>query len=95
MSKKANYYIIGGQYYFYCYGSAETMTGAKRIAGKHDEYWDNWQGWHRPSIYKAEDCILADTQFHGEQMIPAEGAHPVAVYDMDHKMWYNPDAWQE
>ena len=88
--KKANYYIIGGQYYAYCYGSAETLLGAKRIAAKHDEYWDNWQGWHRPKIYRAEDCVLADTQFHGEQMIPDDGAYPVAVYDMERKTWSDP-----
>ena len=26
------------------------------VAGKNKEYWDNWQGWHTPKIYKAEDC---------------------------------------
>lgn len=82
-----NYYVIGGQYAQYCYGGAETLLGAKRLAAKHEEYWDNWQGWHRPSIYAAEDCVLADTQFGGEQMIHKREALPVAEYDMDCKRW--------
>lgn len=84
---KENFYVIGGQYYAYCYGPSETLAGAKRLAGKHDEYWDNWCGWHRPAIYKADDCVLANTQFHGEQMVPKAGASPVAFYDMAKKAW--------
>lgn len=49
MNKK--YCVIGGQYQYYYYGSAPTLIGAKRLAGKHQEYWDNWQGWHIPDIY--------------------------------------------
>lgn len=53
--KHNNYYVIGGQYECYCYGGTPTLIGAKRLANKNREYWDNWQGWHTPKIYKAED----------------------------------------
>lgn len=86
-TKNINYYIIGGQYEQYNYGGSETLRGAKQIAAKHDEYWDNWQGWHRPSIYAAKDCILANTQFFGEQMIHKPEALPVAVFDMERRRW--------
>lgn len=85
-----NYYVIGGQYYQYNYGGSETLLGAKRLAEKNEEYWDNWQGWHRPAVYAAEDCYLANTQFHGEQMIHRPEAQPVAVYDMDRQRWVSP-----
>ena len=85
--KALNYYVIGGQYHFYCYGGSPSLRGAKLIAAKHDEHWDNWQGWHRPGIYAAEDCVLADTEFYGEQMVPKPGTFPVATYDMDLKRW--------
>ena len=42
--KKINYYVIGGQYVSYCYGGTPTLIGAKRLASKSAEYWDNWQG---------------------------------------------------
>lgn len=73
--KKINYYAIGGQYYFYCYGGAETLTGAKRIATANAEYWDNWQGWHIPAVYRAEDTMTDDS---GARW-PAPWARPVAV----------------
>lgn len=86
--KKINYYVIGGQYEHYCYGGAETLIGAKRIAAKHEEYWDNWQGWHRPRIYRAEDCV-AVKNFYGETFAPDRDKEidPVSVYDMDTKKW--------
>lgn len=84
-----NYYIIGGQYEYYNHGGAATLIGAKRIAGKHDEYWDNWQGWHRPKIYAAEDCA-ATNGFYGEQMTPRPGAQPVAVWDDSRRKWIDP-----
>ena len=84
--KKVNYYVIGGQYASYCYGGSETLLGAKRIAGKHEEHWDNWQGWRRPKIYAAEDCELA-TNFYGEQMVPKADANPVARYDSSTGAW--------
>lgn len=50
------YQVIGGQYEHYWYGESDSLHGAKIIAGRNKEYWDNWQGWHTPKIYKAEDC---------------------------------------
>lgn len=55
MKKEVKYYVIGGQYESYCYGGTPTLIGAKRLATKNMEYWDNWQGWHKPGIYAAED----------------------------------------
>lgn len=71
--KKNNYYVIGGQYESVCYGGAPTLIGAKRLANKCREYWDNWQGWHTPSIYKAEDTEVAEscgriTSYDGQQI---------------------------
>ena len=84
-----NYYVIGGQYAFYCYGGKETLLAAKRLAGQHDEYWDNWQGWHRPAIYRAEDCREVKSMYNEYEttMAPKEGTVPVAVYDMERKAW--------
>ena len=58
---KNNYYVIGGQYESYCYGGTPTLIGAKRIANKNKEYWDNWQGWHTPAIYKADDTQVIES----------------------------------
>lgn len=79
------YQIIGGQYESFHYGEADTLVGAKRIASKHEEYWDNWQGWHTPKIYLAEDCHVVTckgwiTKRDGEDtIVPNPGATPVAV----------------
>lgn len=73
MEKGNNYYVIGGQYYYHCYGGTPTLLGAKRLANKKQEYWDNWQGWHTPAIYRAEDTIV-----NGEgNRVPKEFATPV------------------
>lgn len=53
--KKNNYYVIGGQYEDHCYGGTPTLLGAKRLASKNEECWDNWKGWVTPRIYEAED----------------------------------------
>ena len=58
---KNNYYVIGGQYETYCYGGAPTLIGAKRLANKSKEYWDNWHGWRTPAIYKAEDTQVVES----------------------------------
>ncbi len=60
--KKINYYVIGGQYETCCYGGTPTLIGAKRMATKCMEYWDNWQGWHKPNIYKAEDTVEIESR---------------------------------
>lgn len=84
-----NYYVIGGQYEYYNHGGAATLTGAKRIATKNLEMWDNWQGPHKPSIYAAADCITT-VNFYGEQLTPRPGAAPVAVWDDARGKWINP-----
>lgn len=50
------YYVIGGQYESHCYGSSATLRGAKAMASRNKEYWDNFQGWHTPRIY-AEEAV--------------------------------------
>ena len=77
MKKANNFYIIGGQYESFCHGACATLLGAKRIATKNAEYWDNWQGWHVPAIYRAEDVIPVNN-FYGETFAPKRGALPVA-----------------
>lgn len=49
------YQIIGGQYESKWYGESDSLRGAKCIATRNEEYWDNWQGWHCPKIFRAED----------------------------------------
>lgn len=53
--KKQEYVVIGGQYESYDYGTVDSLRKAKLLATKNKEYWDNWQGWHTPDIYKIED----------------------------------------
>jgi hypothetical protein len=74
--KENQYYVIGGQYHSYCYGGAPTLIGAKRLANKSAEYWDNWQGWHTPEIYKAEDTEVVNN-FYGTTRAPKEFAIPI------------------
>lgn len=90
MKKEINYYVIGGQYADYNYGGTPTLLGAKRLAGKCWEYWDNWQGWHCPKIYKAEDCELREN-FFGEDWYPDEYADPVAYFDTYINKWVDID----
>lgn len=77
------YQVIGGQYESKWYGESDTLRGAKCIATRHEEYWDNWQGWHKPSIYAAEDCMEITsmgriTSYDGTKIrVPKEYAEPV------------------
>lgn len=87
MAQEIKYYVIGGQYDAYNYGGATTIDAAKRIAANNEEYWDNWQGWHRPRIYKAEDCEI-DTNFFGTEYYPKVNAQPYMAWDRDKKEWY-------
>lgn len=54
--------VIGGQYEPAYYGCRPTLEGAKRLATKNAEYWDNWQGWHKPNIYRIEDTHEIETR---------------------------------
>ena len=79
------YQVIGGQYERSWYGESDSLRGAKIIAGKHKEYWDNWQGWQTPKIYKAEDCEEIETkgwvtEVDGTRIIvPKQYALPVGL----------------
>ena len=86
--KKNTYYVIGGQYESYYYGARPTLTGAKRLANKSAEYWDNWQGWHIPKIYRVEDVRECEN-FYGATFCLVEGAEPVAVahYNSGRIVW--------
>lgn len=81
--KKNNYYVIGGQYESCCYGGTPTLIGAKRLANKNQEYWDNWQGWHTPQIYHADDTEIITsngriTTSDGQQIrVRKYGAEPI------------------
>lgn len=85
--------VIGGQYERHWYGESDSLHGAKIIAAKHDEYWDNWAGWHRPNIYCADDVIITIakgmiTYRDGEKIIvPRCDAQPIATYDHNTAKW--------
>jgi len=72
--------VVGGQYYSHIYGSSSTLHGAKCIATRHAELWDNWQGWHVPSVYASSDL---------DNGCPAYGVQPVAFHNG--KKWENAD----
>lgn len=50
------YQVIGGQYEQNWIGESDSLHGARIIAGKNKEFFDNWRGWQTPKIYLAEDC---------------------------------------
>lgn len=81
--KENKFYVIGGQYETFCYGGCPTLIGAKRLATKNIEYWDNWQGWHKPRIYKAIDTMEVESKgriITPDNMIirvPKPGAVPI------------------
>lgn len=83
MKKQNNYAVIGGQYESYHYGDTPTLIGAKRLANKNQEYWDNWQGWHTPKIYQIEDTMVITTRNWitladgTETRVAKRGAYPV------------------
>lgn len=76
--------VIGGQYESIYYGESDSLRGAKMIAARHEEHWDNWQGWHRPRIYRAEDVREVEsrgrvTTRDGEMIrVPDRYAEPIA-----------------
>ena len=77
------YQIIGGQYESHWYGESDSLRGARCIATRNNEYWDNWQGWHKPCIYAAEDVV--ETESKGRITtrdgviirVPRNGAQPI------------------
>ena len=81
MKKEINYYVIGGEYLWVCYGGTPTLVGAKRLATK-SEFWHSREGWQKPKIFKAEDTELVpntDNYLKGDMIrIPKLGAEPIA-----------------
>lgn len=73
------YQVIGGQHEQYWYGESDYAYGAKTIASKHAEYWDNWAGWHTPMVYHSKDCRVIEC--HGWVTV-ADGVKTV-VHDKD------------
>lgn len=74
--KQINYYVIGGQYNYICYGGTPTLIGAKRLANKNMEYWDNWAGWKTPKIYNADDTELV--RVDGDMVrVPKRDRYPI------------------
>ena len=86
MKKEINYYVIGGQYEAYNHGGTATLLGAKRLATKCEEYHDNWVGWVKPDIYRAEDCRLG-RNFYGTDFYPKDEAVPVAWWNERENKW--------
>lgn len=48
------YQIIGGQYESIWYGESDSLLGAKQIASRHVEFWDNYRSWNVPKIYLSD-----------------------------------------
>lgn len=86
MKKEINYYVIGGQYAAYNHGGTRTLLGAKRLATKCEEYHDNWVGFVKPSIFRAEDCEWA-SNFFGSDYYPKRNAIPVASWNEYTHRW--------
>ena len=80
------YYVIGGQYERYNYGGTETVEGAKRLAAASLEYWDNHEGWHKPLIYRAEDCEEYENSF-GLDFYPKDFTDPYMMWSYRKKRW--------
>lgn len=56
--------------------------GAKMIASKNEELWDNWEGWHKPKVFLAEDCEEAYGYRDGKIVrVPKPEARPVFFFD--------------
>lgn len=89
------YQVIGGQYESCWYGESDTLRGARRIANAHEEYWDNFGGWHTPAIYAAED--VEEYESRGRITTPdgwdirgaRMGAQPIpdGLKDIDVERW--------
>ena len=81
------YHVFGGQYERCWYGDTDNLQGAKILASKHMEYWDNWQGFHKPDIYEAKDVRVVEsrnritTNVGSLIHVLVDGAVPYLVWD--------------
>lgn len=75
------YYVVGGQYRYHYYGASKTLRGAKMLATRNKEYWDNFTGWVTPRIYNAEPVITIE---NGIEMVFLIGDYS---YYHDGKKW--------
>lgn len=78
MKRQDKFCVIGEQYFPVHYGDAPTLLGAKRLAGKNLEYWDNWLGWHVPAVYRIEDVQKVYDDFAGWTLAPKTNTEPIA-----------------
>ena len=83
------YVVIGGQYQSYDYGIYDSLLAAKRAATAHAEYWDNWQGWHTPCVYRLEDCRKVNN-FYGSVYDPVA---PCEYWAKKDGKWHHYDAY--
>lgn len=84
VGKSERYVVIGGQYTLTCYGVRDTLHAAKVLASAHPTYWDNWQGWHYPAIYRVSDCVTCNLDGN---VYPAPSAIPVATRGHGDRQW--------
>lgn len=83
----AKYAVIGGQYEAAFYGCTDTLLKAKRLATANAEHWDNWQGWHKPQIYKIEGTEEIET---GGMITYRDGMTiRIPIYGAPHWAWGN------
>lgn len=77
------YVVIGGQYEHHFYGTTDSLQGAKVLASRNEEFWDNWKGWNTPMIYAGKDCRIIETKGMitypdgREIIVPEEYARPM------------------
>lgn len=92
MTTNSKFAVIGGQYEVAFYGCTDTLLKAKRLATSNEELWDNWQGLHKPRLYKIEDTEEVETSgmltYHDGMTIrvPIYGA-PCWAWNCDTKKW--------
>lgn len=83
------YVVIGGQYRYICYGICDSLHAAKCLASYNMEYWDNWQGWHYPAIYRELDTIHYNSDSIPNQyaIVPKDDASPIATRRSGDRSW--------
>lgn len=90
MEENYKYYVIGGLHADWCFGGADTLAEAKKIADDHVEYFDEYYCFRKPAIFRAEDTevIVANSgtpcyREGAEYRVPVFGAEPI----VPHVVW--------